>query len=166
MCNEGKINMNLKKSKFRLDVIWRYLNQLEKALDRNDRSTVDAVLLNAQNELDVLRDETVAALSEYWDNMSREEAEKEIEEEINACKYFVTLCDKRETVTKAISWTYNAGFETLSSAENYRDSLQLIVDARNSEPQNPRALEVIEGNLVLVISHGPAPKLWYEYYKF
>jgi hypothetical protein len=77
--------MNLKKSKFRLDIIWRYLNQLEKALDRNDRSTVDAVLLNAQKELDALREETDIALSEYWDNMFREEAEKEIEEEINAC---------------------------------------------------------------------------------
>jgi len=158
--------MNLKKLRFRLDIIWRYLNQLEKALDRNDRSTVDAVLLNAQKELDILREETGVALSEYWDNMSGEKAEKEIEEEINACKYFVTLCDKRETVTKAISWIYNAGFETLLSAENYRDSLQSIVDARNSEPQDPRALEVIEGELVLAISHGPAPKLWYEYYKF
>ena len=158
--------MNLKKSKFRLDILWRYLNQLEKALDRNDRSTVDAALLNAQNELDILKEETDVALSEFWDNMSREEAEKEIEEEITACKYFVTLCDKRETVTKAMSWIYNAGFETLSSAENYRDSLQLIVDARNSEPQDPRALEVIEGELVLVISRAPAPNLRYEYHKF
>ncbi len=107
--------MYLKKSNFRLDIIWRYLNQLEKALDGNDRSTVDALLLNAQNELDILKEETDVALSEYWDNMSREEAEKEIEEEINACKYFVTLCDKRETVTKAMSWIYNAGVDIRAS---------------------------------------------------
>jgi len=75
--------------------------------------------------------------------------------------YYVTLCVKTETATKAIQWFNNAEFGTLAAAQNYRDSLLNIVDSINNSPPNPKRIPNIEGERILVITQNPAPDIKY-----
>ena len=83
------------------------------------------------------------------------------ENETTGPRYYVTLCVKTESATKAIQWFYNAKFETLSSAEKYRNNLLPLVEAINSSPPNPNRIPNIEGERVLVITGNPAPNVNY-----
>ena len=71
--------------------------------------------------------------------------------------YYVTLCIKRDSGTKAIPWYNNAKFNTRSSAENYKASLLPLLEQMNSH----RAVN-IEGQCVLVITDNPAPHVNYS----
>jgi hypothetical protein len=76
--------------------------------------------------------------------------------------YYVTLCVKTATVTKAIPWFYNAKFETLSAAQNYKSSLIPLVNKINSSPPQPKRIPNIEGERILVITGNPSPDIYYQ----
>ena len=75
--------------------------------------------------------------------------------------YYVTLCVKTARVTKAIQWFYNAQFETLSAAENYKNKLLPLVDKINSSPPNEKRITNIEGERIIVVTNNPAPNIQY-----
>lgn len=75
--------------------------------------------------------------------------------------YYVTLCVKTPTGTRAISSYHNAKFRSLSSAEKYRDSLIPTIESINKASSRPVGPLYLPGERIVVITDNPAPDISY-----